>query len=104
MRRTFGGVIGYDRGMATPPFQFSVSQLLWGLALVGIWLFCVRVSLTSDLRQPPEPDWTLTVLSTPPLAGALIGLLRNKTKGMLVGIFLGGLVVVVFLLLPATSG
>jgi hypothetical protein len=79
--------------------QFGMSQLLWAVALVATWLIFVRISLTHDLRQPPEPEWIFTILATPPLGGGLIGLLINKTKGMLVGIAIGGLVVALFLLI-----
>ena len=85
--------------MDEKPFQFSLSRLLWGFVLIGFWLACVHHSLTVDIRQIPEPFWG--VVATPPVAGGLIGLFQNGTKGMLIGIAIGvGVLVVGAFCLP----
>lgn len=75
--------------MDEKPLRFSLSQLLWATVLIGLWLGSVHLSLTVDIRQPPEPFWWITAVATPPIAGGLFGLLIDGLKGMLYGIALG---------------
>jgi hypothetical protein len=78
------------------PFQFGLVQLLWGTALAAVYCFFFVVALNRDPPRLTDPVWEVLFLATPPVAGGFIGLFRNNTKGMLVGIAAGFAVTFVF--------
>jgi hypothetical protein len=64
--------------------RFDLKQLACGIILLGIYFSLLRQSISSQ----PVPVG-LIGLATFPLIGALLGLMWNRIKGMLLGTGIG---------------
>jgi hypothetical protein len=71
------------------PVQFGLVQLLWGTALIGMCIVIIRFVFDPDPPRVSDPAWPVLFFAMPPIGSGFVGLFRNNTKGMLIGMAKG---------------